>query len=200
MYRNNRLFLALTYLPFLLVSIYLLVMERRAETSQPTRDSAIYGRYSAQQILQMSETIGMALAPEAAELQFMSSPLEIQDREGRRCWRKWQVEITDREGNIKGTLRWDDESGRVEQASLPVFSGSQSPVRLTIGEAVRMSWWWMETLHIAAPQRWLLEGQPRLVRGQWQCRFLLPHARALVCIDASNGLLVFARTRPVSAQ
>jgi hypothetical protein len=197
MSQNNRTILLLTYVPILIILTSALLMRTWTQHRNSTVKNNPHGRYSAQQILSLSEPMGSALTPDATELQFIPSPLLAQDRAGAQ-FRKWHVEISDREGNTKGTLLWDADTGLVEQVSRgPLSSRPRTSGNITCVEAVEASLRWLVTLHMVEEKMWRLETTPEYVRGQWQCRFLSPSARVYVSVESSDGQLVFARTYPV---
>jgi hypothetical protein len=195
MSQNNRILLLLTYIPLLLLLTFAFLAHTWTQRRNPAANNS-HGRYSAQQILHLSEPMGPVLVPGFREVQFTTVPLLAQNSTGTQFGWKWQVELSDREGNIRSTLLWDADKGLVEQVSQGPRATPRSSNTISCAEAVEASLRWLVTLRMVAEKTWRLEGTPAYVNRQWQCRFRSPNARAYVSVEACDGQLIFARRLP----
>ncbi len=154
----------------------------------------LYGRFTAQQILDRSEPLCRLLAPRANRLTLMAEPTA----QGV-AYPCWIIECTDPTGQKLAYLSWDATTGqlfcasRASQRSVPRVG---SP--LNRHEAVRAAWQWLRDLGMAAQaSRWRLVGAPRyngaIWRPTWTVSWSAPDLRATVHVYVLTHELVSAR-------
>lgn len=198
--RNNHIYILLTYLSVLIVSTVTFLAYSWTHRQNQQKFAHPYGCYSAQQITQLMEPIGQALAPDQTGLQYATYPLPAPDRSGTSQEWKWLVELSNANGDFKGTVVWNGSTGKVEQVSLSRGKSAQQTLSssLTPKEAAENAMYWLAKLNMVQETNWRLTSPPVLNNDQWHCRLLSPHARAYVAINEKDGQLNFARVVPTS--
>ncbi|HLK59892.1 MAG TPA: hypothetical protein VKU00_25245 [Chthonomonadaceae bacterium] len=187
---KNRLNVQATHMTILILFTCLILMPLWARHQETAAKSQLHGRYSAQQITQLTETACLNLITEPTRLFFTAAPFAIIARDGTEVW-IWEVEFRDASGNFIGIFHWNADTGALEEVSQQLPTPPLSE-HIPSQQAVNAALYWLETLQMSPEKTWQLESAPQYCNGCWRCQFLFSKAKIRVVVRATDGQLLFA--------
>jgi hypothetical protein len=153
-----------------------------------------YGQYTARQVLDITEPLCRALAPQGGDLLLTADRIKAQ-RQGRLI-RFWGVECTDVKGRHVAFFLWNADRGVLQYAgsAQPPLPAADRQAPMNRQEAIRASWRWLCTLGVAGnPEGWRLAGAPLNFNNSWRIAWQRGSLRINAHIDGLSGhLMLFA--------
>jgi len=171
------------------------IIAARNRRQQESGKTQLLGRTTAQQAIELSKPVFVALLPQSEDLYLTAEPSEMLGRDYRQH-RFWNVQCVDDHGMVKAHLTCDADSGAVilvgclsHPARLP-----RSATQESASEATARAQTWLKLVGYAGD--WRPITTPKHGDRVWRIVMARDDQQALLSIDADNGRLMSASIRP----